>query len=115
MENKPRRRSRKPKVEEVNSNFHTYVAPVNVNAKHSELLDEKVSQIISLQNGLNANERLLEGLNIKIKDYAKQVSDLKYENSQLRMSYTNLKFDAEQVVAQLNKIPSFFKWLFNIR
>jgi chromosome segregation ATPase len=104
MENKPKRRSRKPKTE---------VTEPTIN--HSELIDKKVSQIISLQNGLNANERLLEDLNIKIKDYAKQVSDLKYENSQLRMSYTNLKFDAEHVVAQLNKIPSFFKWLFNIR
>ena len=104
MENNQKRRPRKPKTE---------VTEPTIN--HSELLDEKVSQIISLQNGLNANERLLGDLNIKIKDYAKQVSDLKYENSQLRMSYTNLKFDAETVVEQLNKIPSLVKWLFNIR
>jgi hypothetical protein len=104
MENNQKRRPRKPKTE---------VTEPTIN--HSELMDEKVSQIISLQNGLNANERLLGDLNIKIKDYAKQVSDLKYENSQLRMSYTNLKFDAEQVIAQLNKIPSLVKWLFNIR
>jgi len=104
MENKPRRRSRNPKVETTESTIN-----------HSELMDEKVSQIISLQNGLSANERLLGDLNIKIKDYAKQVSELKYENSQLRMSYTNLKFDAETVVAQLKKVPSLVKWLFNIR
>ena len=112
MENKPRRRSRKPKVETTES---TIVVTQPADAKHSELLDEKVSQIISLQNGLNANERLLEGLNIKIKDYAKQVSDLKYENSQLRISYNNLRFDSQHVVEQLNKVPGFFKWLFNIR
>ena len=104
MENNQKRRSRKPKTE---------VTEPTIN--HSELLDEKVSQIISLQNGLNANERLLGDLNIKIKDYAKQVSELKYENSQLRISYNNLKFDAEHVVEQLNKVPGFFKWLFNIR
>jgi hypothetical protein len=104
MENNQKRRPRKPKTE---------VTEPTIN--HSELLDEKVSQIISLQNGLNANERLLGDLNIKIKDYAKQVSELKYENSQLRMSYTNLKFDAETAVAQLKKVPSLFKWLFNIR
>jgi len=112
MENKPRRRSRKPKVETTES---TIVVTQTADAKHSELIDEKVSQIISLQNGLSANERLLGDLNIKIKDYAKQVSELKYENSQLRMSYTNLKFDAETVVAQLKKVPSLVKWLFNIR
>jgi hypothetical protein len=112
MENKPRRRSRKPKVETTES---TIVVTQTADAKHSELIDKKVSQIISLQNGLSANERLLGDLNIKIKDYVKQVSDLKYENSQLRISYNNLKFDAETVVAQLNKVPNFFKWLFNIR
>ena len=104
MENNQKRRPRKPKTE---------VTEPTIN--HSELMDEKVSQIISLQNGLNANERLLGDLNIKIKDYAKQVAELKYENSQLRMSYTNLKFDAETVVAQLKKVPSLVKWLFNIR
>jgi chromosome segregation ATPase len=104
MENNQKRRPRKPKTEVTESTIN-----------HSELMDEKVSQIISLQNGLNANERLLGDLNIKIKDYAKQVSDLKYENSQLRMSYTNLKFDAETVVAELKKVPGLVKWLFNIR
>jgi len=55
MENKPRRRARKPQAE-------TITADVNVTApsmlyampaidRQSEIIDEKISQIISLQNG----------------------------------------------------------------
>ena len=112
MENKPRRRARKPQAEPL-------TADVNVTApvidKQSELINEKVSQIISLQNGLSANERMLEELNVKIKDYSKQVMDLKAENVRLRNLYTNLDFNCKKVYEQLAKVPKFVKWLYNIK
>jgi dsDNA-specific endonuclease/ATPase MutS2 len=111
MENKPRRRPRNPKTE-------VPVADVNVTSpvvdKHSELIDEKISQIISLQNGLSANERMLEELNVKIKDYSKQVMELKADNVKLRNSYTNLDYNCKNVYAQLAKVPKFIKWLYKI-
>jgi chromosome segregation ATPase len=112
MENKPRRRSRKPQVDGI-------VADVSVTAptidKQSELINEKVSQIISLQNGLNANERMLEELNVKIKEYSKQVMELKADNVKLRNSYTNLDYNCKNVYAQLAKVPKFIKWLYKIK
>jgi len=112
MENKPRRRSRKPQV-------NALVADVSVTSpvidKQSELINEKVSQIISLQNGLSANERMLADLNVKIKEYSLQVMELKAENVKLRNSYTNLDYNCKNVYAQLAKVPKFVKWFFNIR
>lgn len=112
MENKPRRRARKPQAE-------TLAADVNVTLpvidKQSELINEKVSQIISLQNGLSANERMLDELNVKIRDYSKQVMELKADNVKLRNSYTNLDYNCKNVYAQLAKVPNFVKWLYNIK
>jgi len=112
MENKPRRRARKPQVDGL-------VADVSVTSpvidKQSELINEKVSQIISLQNGLSANERMLEELNVKIKDYSKQVMELKADNVKLRNSYTNLDYNCKNVYAQLAKVPKFIKWLYKIK
>jgi chromosome segregation ATPase len=117
MENKPRRRARKPQVDGL-------IADVSVTAptidrkmvqNYSELIDEKVSQIISLQNGLNANERMLEELNVKIKDYSKQVMELKAENVRLRNSYTNLDYNCKNVYAQLAKLPKFVKWFYKVK
>jgi predicted RNase H-like nuclease (RuvC/YqgF family) len=112
MENKPRRRSRKPQAETTEV-IAKVAAPVV--DRQSELIDEKISQIISLQNGLNANERMLEELNVKIKDYSKQVMELKAENVKLRNSYTNLDYNCKNVYAQLVKVPKLIKWLYNIK
>jgi predicted RNase H-like nuclease (RuvC/YqgF family) len=112
MENKPRRRARKPQVD-------APAADVSVTApvidKQSELINEKVSQIISLQNGLSANERMLEELNVKIKEYSKQVMELKAENVKLRNSYTNLDYNCKNVYAQLAKVPKLIKWLYKVK
>jgi hypothetical protein len=112
MENKPRKRPRNPKTE-------VPVADVNVTTptidRQSELINEKVSQIISLQNGLSANERMLADLNVKIKEYSLQVMELKAENVKLRNSYTNLDYNCKNVYAQLAKVPKFIKWLYKIK
>ena len=112
MENKPRRRARKPQAE-------TLTADVSVTSpvidKQSELINEKVSQIISLQNGLSANERMLDELNVKIKEYSKQVMELKADNVRIRTLHNNLDYNLKSAYEQLSKVPKFVKWLFNIR
>ena len=113
MENKPRKRARKPQAETLTADVN--VTPVAVVDRHSELIDEKISQIISLQNGLSANERMLDELNVKIKDYSKQVMELKAENVRLRNLYTNLDFNCKNVYAQLAKVPKVVKWIFKIK
>jgi predicted nucleic acid-binding Zn-ribbon protein len=111
MENKPRRRSRKPQADGL-------VADVSVTSptidRQSELIDEKISQIISLQNGLSANERMLEELNVKIKDYSKQVMELKAENVRIRTLHNNLDYNLKHAYDQLAKVPKFIKMLFKI-
>jgi chromosome segregation ATPase len=111
MENKPRRRSRKPQVDAL-------VADVNVTSptidRQSELIDEKISQIISLQNGLSANERMLDELNVKIKDYSKQVMELKADNVRIRTLHNNLDYNLKHAYEQLAKVPRFVKWIYKI-
>jgi len=112
MENKPRRRARKPQVDAL-------VADVSITSpvidKQSELINEKVSQIISLQNGLSANERMLEELNVKIKDYSKQVMELKADNVRIRTLHNNLDYNLKSAYEQLSKLPKIVKWFFKIK
>jgi chromosome segregation ATPase len=112
MENKPRRRARKPQAETLIADVN--VTPVAVVDRHSELIDEKISQIISLQNGLSANERMLEELNVKIKDYSKQVMELKADNVRLRTLHNNLDYNLKHAYEQLAKLPNFVKWIYKI-
>ena len=111
MENKPRRRARKPQADGL-------VADVTVTSptidRQSELIDEKISQIISLQNGLSANERMLEELNVKIKDYSKQVMELKADNVRIRTLHNNLDYNLKYAYEQLSKVPRFIKWIYKI-
>jgi hypothetical protein len=113
MENKPRRRSRKPQAETLTADVN--VTPVAVVDRHSELIDEKISQIISLQNGLSANERMLDELNVKIKDYSKQVMELKADNVRIRTLHNNLDYNLKHAYEQLAKIPNFVKWIYKIK
>lgn len=112
MENKPRRRARKPQAE-------TLTADVSVTSpvidKQSALIDEKVSQIISLQNGLSANERMLDELNVKIKEYSKQVMELKADNVRIRTLHNNLDYNCKHAYEQLSKLPKIVKWFYKIK
>ena len=112
MENKPRRRARKPQVDAPTADV-SVTAPVI--DKQSALIDEKISHIISLQNGLNANERMLEELNVKIRDYSKQVMELKADNVRIRTLHNNLDYNLKHAYEQLAKIPNFVAWLFKIK
>jgi hypothetical protein len=112
MENKPRRRARKPKAETTE-----VIAKVSapIVDRQSEIIDEKISQIISLQNGLSANERMLDELNVKIKDYSKQVMELKADNVRIRTLHNNLDYNLKHAYEQLAKVPNFIKWFYNIK
>jgi septal ring factor EnvC (AmiA/AmiB activator) len=111
MENKPRRRARKPQVDAPAVDV-SVTAPVI--DKQSELINEKVSQIISLQNGLSANERMLEELNVKIKEYSKQVMELKAENVRLRNLHINMDNNCKRAYEQLARVPKIVKWFYKI-
>ena len=112
MENKPRRRARKPQAETTEVTAKVAAPVVD---RHSELIDEKISQIISLQNGLSANERMLEELNVKIKDYSKQVMELKADNVRIRTLHNNLDYNLKHAYEQLSKLPKIVKWFFKIK
>ena len=112
MENKPRRRARKPQVDAPAVDV-SITSPVI--DKQSELINEKVSQIISLQNGLSANERMLDELNVKIKEYSKQVMELKADNVRIRTLHNNLDYNLKHAYEQLAKIPNFVKWIYKIK
>ena len=113
MENKPRRRARKPQAETLAADVN--ITPIAAVDRQSALIDEKISQIISLQNGLSANERMLEELNVKIKDYSKQVMELKADNVRIRTLHNNLDYNLKHAYEQLAKIPNFVKWIFKIK
>ena len=74
--------------------------------EHNSLMDEKVSQLISLENGLRASEHSLEKANSKI-------SDLKHDNNRLRLSLSNEYTVSSGYLNRLNKIPTWIKKLFN--
>ena len=111
MENKPRRRARKPQVDAPTADVSVTSPVID---KQSELINEKVSQIISLQNGLSANERMLDDLNVKIKEYSKQVMELKADNVRIRTLHNNLDYNLKHAYEQLAKIPNFVKWIYKI-
>lgn len=113
MENKPRRRARKPQAETLTADVN--ITPIAVVDRQSALIDEKVSQIISLQNGLSANERMLDELNVKIKEYSKQVMELKADNVRIRTLHNNLDYNLKHAYEQLSKLPKIVKWFFKIK
>lgn len=107
METKP---TRKPR----NTGNKPSVQSGPTNSVENDALNEKVSQIISLQNGLSANEKMLDTLNEKIKEYSKQVMELKADNVRVRTLHNNLDYNLKHAYEQLTKLPKFIKWLYNI-
>jgi hypothetical protein len=107
METKP---TRKPR----NTGSKPNVQHIPTNSVENDAINEKVSQIISLQNGLSANEKMLDTLNEKIKEYSKQVMELKADNVRVRTLHNNLDYNLKHAYEQLAKLPKFIKWLYNI-
>jgi hypothetical protein len=57
---------------------------------------------------------MLADLNVKIKDYSKQVMELKADNVRIRTLHNNLDYNLKHAYEQLSKLPKFVKRLFNI-
>ena len=75
--------------------------------EHNALMDEKVSQLISLENGLRASENSLEKANSKN-------LELKEEIRKLRQTVSNEYLNTSNYMHKLNKIPTWIKKLFNV-
>ena len=101
MENKPRRRARKPQAEPLTADVN--ITPIAVVDRQS-----------ALQNGLNANERMLTELNARLKEFSSQVTDLKAENVRIRTLHNNLDYNLKRAYEQLSKLPNFVKWIYKI-
>jgi hypothetical protein len=74
--------------------------------EHNAKVDEKNSQLISLENGLRGCEQ-------KITNLEDAVKDLKSANQKLRFSLTNESIVSSGYLSKLNKIPTWIKKLFN--
>lgn len=73
--------------------------------EHEELLNEKISQIISLENGLRANESLSKSLNA-------QLSAQKFAEGKLKHDIEYAEKQLKRLTDNLNKIPTWIKKLF---
>ena len=73
--------------------------------EHEEKLNEKISQIISLENGLRANESLSKSLNA-------QLSAQKFAEGKLKHDIEYAEKQLKRLTDNLNKIPNWIKKLF---
>lgn len=76
--------------------------------EHQSLIDQKISQIISLENGLKASETIIKDLNHKI-------SDLRFEVRDLRSKLGTSSMNSSMLEKKLNLIPNWVKYLFGVK
>ena len=74
--------------------------------EHNEKIDEKISQLISLENAFRGCEQ-------KITSLEDAVRDLKGANNKLKLSLSNETIIAAGYLNNLRKIPTWIKKLFN--
>jgi CRISPR/Cas system CMR-associated protein Cmr5 small subunit len=74
--------------------------------EHNEKINEKLSQLISLENAFRGCEQ-------KISNLEDAVKDLKGSNNKLRLSLSNETIIAAGYLNKLSKIPTWIKKLFN--
>lgn len=74
--------------------------------EHNAKVDEKNSQLISLENGLRGCEQ-------KITNLEDAVRDLKGANNKLKLSLSNETIIAAGYLNKLSRIPTWIKKLFN--
>jgi hypothetical protein len=74
--------------------------------EHNEKINEKLSQLISLENAFRGCEQ-------KITSLEDAVKDLKSANQKLRLSLSNETIIAAGYLNKLNKVPTWIKKLFN--
>ena len=74
--------------------------------EHAKMIDEKTSQLISLENGLRGSES-------KIDELTSTIRELRNSNDKLRRSLTNESVVASGYLTKLSKIPNWIKRLFD--
>jgi CRISPR/Cas system CMR-associated protein Cmr5 small subunit len=108
--NNPRRDGRrKPQTKKVTNETTTEAgSPVMFVTieEHTKMIDEKTSQLISLENGLRGSEQT-------IANFENTVRDLKAANQKLKLSLSNETIVAAGYLNKLSKIPNWIKKLFN--
>jgi predicted RNase H-like nuclease (RuvC/YqgF family) len=106
MENKVKENRRKPQPKsETTTEAGSPVMFVTIE-EHTKMIDEKTSQLISLENGLRAIESEVEKLKATN-------SDLRNGNDKLRRSLTNENIIAAGYLNKLSKIPNWIKKIFD--
>ena len=76
--------------------------------EHQKMLDDKNSQIIKLDNAVNAAEKIIKNLDRKI-------SELSNDNRSVRFNVTSLNHQVDNLKSNLDSIPGWIKYLFGVK
>lgn len=76
--------------------------------EHNKMLDDKNSQIIKLENAVNAAEKIIKNLDSKISDFSN-------DNRSIRFNITSLNHQIENLKSSLDAIPGWIKYLFGVK
>jgi peptidoglycan hydrolase CwlO-like protein len=76
--------------------------------EHNKMLDDKNSQIIKLENAMNAAEKIVKNLDSKISDFSN-------ENRSIRFNITSLNHQIQDLKSNLDAIPRWIKYLFGVK
>lgn len=76
--------------------------------EHQKAIDNKTSQIITLENAVRAAETIVKGLD-------KRISDLSNENRSARFNVTALTHEVNNLKTKLDSIPGWVKYLFGVK
>ena len=76
--------------------------------EHQKAIDNKTSQIITLENAVRAAECIVKGLD-------KKISDLSNDNRSVRFNVTALTHEVNNLKTKLDSIPGWVKYLFGVR
>jgi archaellum component FlaC len=105
MENKVKENRRKPQPKnETTTEAGSPVMFVTIE-EHAKMIDEKTSQLISLENGLR-------GIESEVAKLKATNNDLRNNNDKLRRSLTNENIISANYLNKLSRIPNWIKKIF---
>lgn len=110
MENQVKRKPRTRKVVSEKVNTTEAGSPVLFVSveEHQRMLDDKNSQIITLENAVNAAEKIVKNLDRKI-------TELSNDNRSVRFNVTSLNHQVDNLKSNLDSIPGWIKYLFGVK